>query len=227
MEEPVVPGILARIRKLLALAGNNPSRAEAESAMMKAQSMLASHGLAMHDLEPEASPVREQLVSGSTRRTPWWHDQVAMVVAANFRCAVFRRPVGGYRRLVLVGRSGDLEVAEAVLELAIETAGREARRFLAARKRTAPWRSRTVSIALRNDFLHGFLTGLRESFRRNVEATGTALMLVRPVEVVEHLDSLGLRPGRAQEHLAWQCPEARGAGFSVGRRFSHRDRLQD
>ena len=39
--------IIERIRKLLALAGNNPNEAEAALAMEKAQAELALHNLSM------------------------------------------------------------------------------------------------------------------------------------------------------------------------------------
>jgi len=40
-----------RIRKLLALAGNNPSEAEAAMAMERASALLAEHNLTMAEVE--------------------------------------------------------------------------------------------------------------------------------------------------------------------------------
>lgn len=43
--------IVAKIQKLFALAGNNPSEQEAASALLKAQALLAKYNLSQADVE--------------------------------------------------------------------------------------------------------------------------------------------------------------------------------
>ena len=45
--------ILEKVKKLLALAGNNPSQAEAEAAAAKAQALLQEYNLTLKDVDGE------------------------------------------------------------------------------------------------------------------------------------------------------------------------------
>ena len=53
--------IISKIEKLLALAGNNPSEAEAQAALLKAQQLMAEHNLDMAQFE-EAGKVKKEAV---------------------------------------------------------------------------------------------------------------------------------------------------------------------
>ncbi len=61
--------IIERLKKLLALAGNNPSQAEAEAAMAKAQAVAIEHGIDLAMLgdsqaESETEIIRDEMEFG-------------------------------------------------------------------------------------------------------------------------------------------------------------------
>ncbi len=82
--------VIDKVRKLLALAGNNPSQEEAECAMLKAQEILLSNGLHMSDVETkdEAKEAVEDAVKVGTRIFTW-HDHLGNIVAENHRCKAY------------------------------------------------------------------------------------------------------------------------------------------
>lgn len=87
--------IVNRIRKLLALAGNNPSEEEAEVAMSMALKMLAKYDLSMSDIpdqsgmDPSMGPVTEE--SWQSRLNYPWARTVAGAVAKLYFCSYFYR----------------------------------------------------------------------------------------------------------------------------------------
>ena len=212
--------ITTRIQKLLALAGNNPSREEAESAMLAAQSLLAKHGLAMADIQSQPEEVQESALDGLGKRPVWWQRFIAGVIAENFRCLMLVDCTRSGSRVVLVGLETDVEVATYVATLAIRTASRLAKEFLATEKRTRTLWSRRLSTRLRNDFLRGYIQGLAESFREQVASSGTELVLVCPREVEEYVDEqattkvIRSRIVSADSDAAHEEGRRSGAGFT-------------
>ena len=66
--------VLTKVRKLLALAGNNPNQAEAFAAMAKAQALMAEHAIALGDVETqEVRVVRRDLHIDVTGDREWQH----------------------------------------------------------------------------------------------------------------------------------------------------------
>ena len=51
--------IISKIEKLLALAGNNPSEAEAQAAMLKAQKLMAEHNLDLAQFKDKPQEKKE------------------------------------------------------------------------------------------------------------------------------------------------------------------------
>lgn len=107
------PEVIEKIRKLLALAGNNPNEHEAAAAAAKAQALMLEHDLASGDVEAKVDP----RVSGvdRTRHTLRQHGKpgnwkIALyeTVARTSDCYVW---VGEYSGQ-MVGRRSDIEMAE-------------------------------------------------------------------------------------------------------------------
>ena len=53
--------IISKIEKLLALAGNNPSEAEAQAAMLKAQKLMAEHNLDLAQFKDKPQEKKEAI----------------------------------------------------------------------------------------------------------------------------------------------------------------------
>lgn len=82
--------VLDRIKKLLALAGNNPNEAEASAAMEKVQAMLAEHNLSMSDVSTHDKAEDGFVIDGTleTDSRPW-RRQLAVLVGRMYFCTYF------------------------------------------------------------------------------------------------------------------------------------------
>lgn len=164
--------IIAKIKKLLALASNNPSEEEAKSATLKAQELLAQHHIDMKQVENiDLDKVEEITASSVEVPAKKWKYQLAIIVAKNFRCAVHSH---GSSFIVFFGHKTDTEVASEtykyLFRLGDKLANREVKFAKAARK---PHKG------LYNSYVLGFCKGLEEALAEQC----TALMLVVPEDV--------------------------------------------
>lgn len=229
--------VLNKIKKLFALAGNNPNQEEAESAMKMAQTLLSRHGLSMAQAQKESGEKREaekKAVSGLSKTVSWWHSAIGFAIAKNFRCDFYKTSVfqgwGTSRgsKLVFVGLPEDVEVATEVFRLAVNTAKSQAAKFILNRKAEAvdssEYWNRSRSMALRNDYLKGWINGLETTFRKNVEEN--ALVVVKPEEVKEAMEAMSLRKGQASITRSSGDFAARAQGHSDGSRFNNRKQVR-
>jgi hypothetical protein len=160
----------SKLRKLLALASNNPNRSEAEAALLKAQALMTE---ALPTV-PESSPITEALLS---RDTSPWFQRLASVIATNFRVHVLLDY--GENAVNFVGARDDLAVAVYVAQ----TARRCAQQLAAA------WwlENAEAPMAAQEEFLHGFVSGLRDQFSAQVAARQYAVALVPPPGIDHYL----------------------------------------
>ena len=101
--------IIGKIKKLFALAGNNPSEEEAKAAALKAQELLAQYHIDYADVENiDLDKVEEIDEVGVDLPAKKWKYTLANIVAENFRCKHFYY---GKKRLVFYGHATDAKVA--------------------------------------------------------------------------------------------------------------------
>lgn len=234
--------VLNKVRKLLALAGNNPNQQESEAAMMKAQQLLLSHGLEMRDAQfEEGRPeeAEERSTSNLNTQLTWWEGRIGVVVAKNFRCGCFRQSFfhpeskSYQRRMCFVGLPEDAEIAAQVYNLACRTAKYEVVKYLKEAKKAtelvamlrgeeSDW-SRSKSLRTRNDYLLGWIEGLKVAFAKNV--TENALILVKPDAVIQYVKALRLKYRRASSIARRGDASAHAAGKRAGSQFNSREKL--
>lgn len=221
--------VIDRVRKLFALAGNNPSQAEAQSAMMKAQDILAEAGLSMLEVTPASTKIEVGTASlGESRRLTWWRRTLSATISKHMRCAVYiRKQWNRVSSIVMVGARDDVQVAQETYKLAEAVLQREATRFVRQKKAEVPVHGWVhAKSGLRNAWILGFIMGLDESFKANEDAHGTALVLVRPKEVDEHLSSLRLRKAQSSSITCSRDSSASASGYREGQRFNGRGRIK-
>lgn len=102
--------ILVRIKKLLALASNNPSEEEAALAAAKAAELMADHKLEMSaldgvNIDPEAVKVGETFVSLGAGL---WIGWLAVSVGKAFHSKPIKTRRGGHSALVFIGKRDDV-----------------------------------------------------------------------------------------------------------------------
>lgn len=160
--------IIDKIRKVLELSKNNPSKEEAEAAALKAQKMLAEYHIEMADIE-SVSAIEEitevQYYTGTGNK---WKYSLASTIASNFRCCLY---VINKSYVVFYGYETDAQVAKEVFENLFNLGKRLAGKEYDTYKRkygTAP--------GVMNTFYVGFVDGIRSVLEKQC----TALVLVVP-----------------------------------------------
>lgn len=160
--------VLDKVKKLLALAGNNPSQAEAEAAAAKAQALLAQYNLTLTEGDNKEELIFTYYETGVDRA---WKYDLASVVASNFRCKCCwwgKSKVGFY------GYKHDTEVAAEVFNFLFWTIRRNLRKV----KKQAEQENGTAK-----GVIFSYSKGFIEGVKRVLDAQCTALMIVTPQEV--------------------------------------------
>jgi len=155
--------IIERLKKLLALAGNNPSQAEAEAAMAKAQSVAIEHGidLAMigdSQAENETEIIRDEMEFG--QRLPTVSTYVCNVLVSFFNVKIITS--GGRnngRKLIFVGKRDDISTAKYIYTWLAETMVRCWHSYYK--------NSSVVSLSHKQSYLFGFYNGLTAKLQTN------------------------------------------------------------
>lgn len=171
--------ILDKIRKLLELSEHNPNEAEAISAALKAQKLMAENDVTEADLA-EGDLLGEV---GSWQTDEFfnrkWRGLLATTVASNFRCRAYGKRRGRARSFVFVGYECDAKAAILVYDRLCEIGEDLA---LDAERRAR--RDYGTAVGAKNTFLVGFVDGVRSELEKQCQA----LMLVVPREVDKYLE---------------------------------------
>lgn len=101
--------IIARIQKLLALAGSSNEH-EAALAAAHAQRLLAEHNLAMADIESAQKPQSVDKVEAQVSRTlPKWVRHLSAGICTAFDCQAIHHPLQG--KMTFIGVGADVQIA--------------------------------------------------------------------------------------------------------------------
>lgn len=215
--------IADKVKKLLALAGNNSSQAEAEQAMLAAQKLLAAHGMEMADVE-RAQP-KSDIISDVSKlhvRMPWWHRALARVICDNFKCAFlhnFDRDRDGKligTNIKFFGHPQDVQICKTVYQYAIIQTEYLVRLFVKRYRKLYPHYS---GAEVKNTWLQGFISGLKDKFREQVEANGWGLVVLADALTVKAKDAEVTGKTRRSTIRVSNVQEVHAAGYREGRRF--------
>lgn len=112
--------LIEKIKKLLALSESS-NKHEAESALLKAQELLAKHKLSIKEVKEfkiNNSAIKEK-ISNITFTKAKWKAQLARLIADNFGCYFYFK-VRYSKAITFFGREEDITVCNIVLEYAID-----------------------------------------------------------------------------------------------------------
>lgn len=174
--------ITERIKKLLALAGNNPSKEEAQAAMMKAQALMAKYNLSQESFQD--SPKNSEAISLDVPggHSTQWKRILAKIIANNFKCDVLVKT--GYG-LTFIGLEQDLQICVSVYNYATDVLDKGMHKL----RRT--YRKQGLSTeGISGDYAQGFIQGIRDKFNEQVEENGWALVLVKPEAVISKVNEI-------------------------------------
>lgn len=163
-----------RVRKLLALAGNNPSEEEAKLALMRANELIAKYNI---DLTEETGEKIEYVVLGAKHsNNEGYRIPLASVIAPSFRC-----------RVVIVGNTvhffGRKQDAEACVEI-YNYVYRVSHNLGLRLERQARQEGRNTH-GVANSYWKGFIAGISKELSEQCRA----LMIVVPEDVKAEFSS--------------------------------------
>lgn len=161
----------AKIRKLLALAGNNSSPEEAQAAMLRARELMAKHKLTEADCATEKAEVAERLTNWkTTTASEPWMIPLSCVIARHYCCEPYTNSEyrGKTYAIGFVGFPDDLDVCIEVYNYAV--------RFVRLRneERRVELKGRLSAKSVKvlcNSYGIGFSHGVQEAYEKQERET--------------------------------------------------------
>lgn len=215
--------IVRKIQLLLKKTTNNPSMEEAQTALLMAQRLMAEHGISQSEIDSHEDVVlttkkvmRSDFKFEAT--TPWYKKELASVIGANFRCYnwVARRTYGG-SRIVFLGLEHDVELAKITYEFACDAIKHGASQYLKELKKT---KNVSSPSAIKNDYMIGWIRGLKDQFKEQVNKNNWGLVLVKDALVVKEYESISFNKARSSSISTSGSSDARNSGYRDGKSFS-------
>lgn len=216
--------VLRKVRKALALAGNNPNESEAQAAMMMAQSLMAKYGIEMSEVENGEQPNREITEDSVTelKQLLWWELNLAVTISNNFKCYAHTTSYGRRKIMFFYGKKTDVTIAKEVYSYARVTLDHLSKNYMKFNSELFGCADKTEKQAIKNDYIAGFLQGLKDMFQEQVEREGWGLILVKDNEVVQAYEnrSKGFGKGRKRTRSTANNSQAQQAGYQDGKSFN-------
>lgn len=160
--------IVEKIKKLLALAGNNPSEQEAQAAYAKAQALMAQYSIELSEESGEEIEIIAMQVHH--KDNCGYRKPLAVVIANNFRVKVFMTG----NTVTFFGTKMDVEIAKEIFEHAYNYAYKRGFKLERDARKAGE-----DTHGLANSYFSGFIAGLKAILDEQCKA----LMIVTPKEV--------------------------------------------
>ena len=205
--------IVNKIRKILELSKNNPSKEEAKSAALKAQKLMAEYHVSMSEvgeIETKGIVEKEEGIKSNKR----WRIWLANVISDNFRCKVYQ---GIWKEVIFYGYFADVTIALETYKALYEIGNEQANRYYIELEQRAYEKGEIFyGAGVKNNFLYGYCQGIREV----LEKQSKELVIITPPEVEEafkkYTRSMGMIScGGVQK--SYYKTEAIKAGQAAGR----------
>ncbi len=207
---------ISQVKKMFALAGNNPSEDEANTAMIMAQNLMHRYNLSQAEINIEKAPeVCDIPVDNDSRcNIPYWQKRITYVITKNLKCSSYFQSINGRWTIKIVGLEGDVEICKATVDFAFRHYQNSWKSFLKYNLSADIYSTRAKTNAKKNDFTEGFITGLEKAFEKNVEEKG--LIIVQPAQVKKRMRSLNLKRIPRAKRSFTNDDEAILAGYNAG-----------
>ena len=204
--------VLNKVKKLLSLANNNSCIEEAENSMLKAQELLAKYSLTMQDLVEEKEDNVSKILIDESQRVVWWKGTLAMIIADNFRCVAYKSRSG----IHLIGLEEDIAIATEVYNYAVRIIDVQSKKFAKNHSYLAG-----TATQIKNDFITGFLNGLRDKFKEQVKSQNYGLVLIKSNAVIKAVEEMKFRKAQRSKVSMGGDISARQAGYQQGKNFGN------
>lgn len=194
--------LMAKVNKLLALAGNNPSQEEANSAYLKAQKLIAEYNLNMDEFSEEKDLI--VMLPAIHSNNEGYRTRLASVLAPNFRCRVIMCGT----TVNFIGYKADVEVCVQVFNHAYKVSHNQGLK-IERQYRKDGYSTRGVA----NSFWLGFCRGVQDVLDEQCRA----LMIVVPDEVDTEFKSRATGRFRGGQRFTGYSNATYNEGVSAGR----------
>ncbi len=183
--------IIEQVKKLFSLAGNNPSKHEAELAMAKAQELMCKNSLTQNDVKINTAGDDDEAIitpvtNDDRRNLPLWQKKLVNIITRNFRCEYYCQRFLGRQSFQIIGLESDSKICAETICFVFRHFENTWKHFLKYELVRGPWDTRAIINAKKNDFTRGFRVGLMELFEKNVEEKG--LVITTPQAVKKHME---------------------------------------
>lgn len=213
--------LLKQINNLLNIANNsNTYKHEAENAMLKAQKLMAEHGIENFEMSNLDRP-KEVLEAEITEvaRLSWWEKTLGNIISKNFRCEYYLLTFSKKGvTIVFMGLKEDIEIAKSVFNFARMAIARQVKDYMRNYNKHHITLGNTSGI--KNDYLMGFLKGLDAKFQAQINKEGWGLVLAKDPVVTEAYSKLKLRKGNSSSIQRSGNGEAYNSGYRAGNSFN-------
>ena len=209
--------MIEKIKKMMALAENNPSEEEALSAALQAHKLMMKYNI--HESEVTLEEVKEDIVSIFSEQNHnsslhKWRKQLGAIVARAFRCKCY---ISG-KDVVFRGYKDDAQLALDVY-LMLYTVGDR----LGSKAYTEQLAETGSGKGAYNSFVVGFLYGVRDAFDEQC----TALMVITPKEVEEDWESFSAHMKTSKTSFTVADRELYEKGYAEGKQAVKSRAIED
>lgn len=223
--------IVSKITKLLQLAGNNSSEAEADAALTKAHQLLAEHNLSLDDVKPQqqnkAEVFEEIITEDQQLSSGLWRRNLAFSVADLHFCKMLA--VAAQNKVIWIGTKTNITVGKSIFAYLQNTIIRLA-------KREITWNLAAASTAektrWKSQFCEGCVLRLRSRISAllaetkndtlTISARGNTLPAIldqneKRIDSFMAVKFTNIRQGRRRVH---RSSDALNAGYKAGGEIS-------
>lgn len=217
------------IHKLLVKAEDSGATlAEKDEAFLMAQRLMLKHNIEEEELKGKSvqktlddvyhKPATEYM------KLNFWIKRLSAIISKNFRCLDYIEKWNGaydkkksrLSRLVMIGIRENVEIAVDIYNAARSSIEENSRCYLESRTDLVG-KPTNVRIAVKNDYIVGYLDGLKSKFEKQVNEY--QLVITTHALVQQDYDEMNLKNGKRSQRISVKDAHATTSGYIQGVSF--------
>jgi hypothetical protein len=203
--------IIEKIKKLLSRAEGNSNEHEAKVCILKAQKLMAEYNISMLqiDCKDDVDDIIEGNI-GNVGRTTWWEKNLSVIISKNFKVYVYLKQYHRGTQISFLGRETDVNIAMISFEFTEKAIKRLSKAYMAKHR---------GGVGIKNDYIRGFLQGLKEQFEEQVNKNEWGLVLVVDKDVTDVYNKKNLKKTQTSRVRTSNNNHAINEGYKTGKSF--------
>jgi hypothetical protein len=188
-----------------------------------AQRLMAENNIEQSAVINESNefiPTKKSVVKGSvydSKSIIWWRKNIGMVIAKNFKCECYVSRKYETNSLTFLGLKDDVILAKIAFDFASEAIESSCKSYIKKCKKDNP---NIDTTGVRNDYLIGWIKGIKDQFAEQIEKNNWGLVLVKDALVVQAKEKMNLTKGRTSSVSVSNNQDARAEGYKNGKNFN-------